>query len=326
MKIIHQIECPEKFSEFIFRNAKSCLYSPLNIKYSIAYEANSTISDLSFGIEYHEELLCVFILLLNKKPNGEYLIDGCGRPALFSIKQDLTQKEIKTIRNMVREILIDLLNKYPSSRISYYETLEDCWGLSIPGLFLLENGAIFKDYLTCIIDLSLPLATLSANVRKSYKSLINWGKNNLSLRLLNSKNIEPKDMDNFRQLHIKVAGRETRSKLTWDLTYEMIKADCAFMIDGWIDGKLVTASCYNFNQIHCYYGISASLHEHFDKPLLHASMWMAIEYAKNKGIHYFETGSQSFSGTTSATKKEIDISTFKRGFGGNIHPKLIIQK
>jgi hypothetical protein len=53
---------------------------------------------------------------------------------------------------------------------------------------------------------------------------------------------------------------------------------------------------------------------------------MAMEYAKKKGIQWFETGSQIFNGAHDATKKEIDISTFKRGFGGAIYPRIVIQK
>lgn len=325
MRIAQYSENSSEFDNFIFQNASCCLYSPLNIKYSFAYESNAHFLNLSFGVVFKGSFLCCLILYL-KEADGRQTIDGGGRPALYTQKKDLTEKERKTIRTLVRDHLSELIKQYPNSGFHYYETFGDNYELSMPGLFLLENGATPKHFLSNYIDLSLSNETLAANIRKSYKSLINWGKNNLTLRLLDCHNIVEQDIENFRQLHISVAGRETRQKLTWDLMYEMVVANEAFMIDGTLDDQLVTASFFMYNKNHCYYGVSASIRELFDKPLLHASIWMAIEYAKQKQIHWLETGNQYFESSSNVSKKEIDISLFKRGFGGAIYPKIIIEK
>ena len=325
MKTIQRFESPDKFKEFIFKNAKSPLYSPLNILYSAEYENTACFTDLSFGIKFKEELLAVFTLFLKRDIDGKEFLDGCGRPALFTIKSNLGDKEIKTIKSFVRDRLNEIFAEYSNVGIRYYETMDENGGISIPSLFLLENGAAIKHELSSEIDLKHPIVKLSSDIRKSYKSLINWGSKNLQLRVLDATTIQKDDMDKFRELHIQVAGKETRSRKTWDLMYDMIIANEAFMIDGFWEGQYVTASFFIYNKNYCYYGVSASVRELFDKPLLHAPMWKAMEYSKNKGILYFETGLQVFSGFGGVSKKEVDISTFKRGFGGDVKIKAIVE-
>ena len=49
-------------------------------------------------------------------------------------------------------------------------------------------------------------------------------------------------------------------------------------------------------------------------------MWRAIIYAKKIGCHWFDVGEQIFPNQNMnnlPTKKEIDISHFKAGFGGS---------
>ena len=326
MKIIEYYDASEKFEKFIFENARSPLYSSLNVLYSAEYENTAKFVNLSFGIQFKEELLSVFILFLKSDSFGNDFFDGCGRPALFTTKSNLDDKEIKTIKTLIRDRLNQLFIKYPNAITRYYETLEENGGLSLPSIFLLENGAKIKYELSSEIDLRQALPKLLSEVRKSYKSLINWGTKNLQLRILDYTTIQSEDICMFRELHIQVAGKETRSKKTWDLMFDMIKANEAFMIDGFWEGQYVTASFFIFNKNYCYYGVSASVRELFDKPLLHASMWKAIEFAKNKEISFFEIGSQVFTGFEGVSKKEIDISTFKRGFGGFIKMKAVLEK
>jgi len=68
---------------------------------------------------------------------------------------------------------------------------------------------------------------------------------------------------------------------------------------------------------HCFYASSASRRDLFEKPLFHALLWKAIEYAKTLGIKIFETGAQypKFM-DKKITPKEFSIAKFKSGFGG----------
>jgi hypothetical protein len=55
-------------------------------------------------------------------------------------------------------------------------------------------------------------------------------------------------------------------------------------------------------------------------PIEHLIMWEAILFHKKQGVKYFETGYQEFGKQiyNFPLKKDLDISFFKRGFGGDL--------
>jgi len=113
-------------------------------------------------------------------------------------------------------------------------------------------------------------------VRKIYTSLINWGQKNLSPQLLDDRTISPEDVESFRDLHIEVARRETRSRRTWELQYEMVCRGEAVTLPGYMKRELVSAALFLFGPKYCYYGVSAAKRELFDKPLSNHTIWAAM--------------------------------------------------
>ena len=157
--------------------------------------------------------------------------------------------------------------------------------------------------------------------------MINWGGKNLSFKLYDQQSIQKKDINSFRQLHINAAGRETRSRKTWDLQYEMVHCGEAFMFLGELENELVTAALLPCSSMYCVYGVSASNRELFEKPLSHALLWNSILHAKKIGCSFFEMGELQYprQGDPVPTQKELGITTFKNGFGGQIKTQLNVN-
>jgi lipid II:glycine glycyltransferase (peptidoglycan interpeptide bridge formation enzyme) len=179
-------------------------------------------------------------------------------------------------------------------------------------------GALVKPVYSQIIDLSSEKATKKASIRKSYGSLINWGIRELHPNVYDATTITWEHMEAFRQIHIKEAGRKTRSKMSWKRQYEMVQAGEAFVVLGNLENEIVSAGFFMTNKTNCYYLSSASRRDLFEKPLFHALMWTAILYAKKHGCRWFEVGEQLFPNHLEGqlpTKKELGISDFKAGFG-----------
>jgi hypothetical protein len=122
----------------------------------------------------------------------------------------------------------------------------------------LDKGARAVPFLRQLINISFPEDELFRQIRKSYKSLINWGKRNLSLRVIDKETITEEDIERFKRLHCHVAGRQTRSHHVWHLQYEMACHGEAFVVFGELGGELVTAGLFPFSSKYCYYGVSAS--------------------------------------------------------------------
>ena len=191
--------------------------------------------------------------------------------------------------------------------------------LSILSRHLLRKGAKLIPVLSQVIDLSQDKATLKQQIRKSYNSLINWGLRELNPKIFDSLNITWGKIDAFRQLHIREAGRETRSKKSWQRQLEMVKAGEAFVVMGFLKEQLVTAGFFLHSKTNCYYGSSASRRDMFNKPLFHSLMWKGIQHAKKIGCCWFEVGEQIYPNYPQEplhSNKELGISEFKAGFGG----------
>jgi len=146
--------------------------------------------------------------------------------------------------------------------------------------------------------------------------------------VVDKENVKWEDIDTLRQLHIKEAGRETRSEASWRLQYQMVRAGEAFVVIGNLQNQPVSAGLYLVNRTNCNYWVSASRRDLFQKPLFHALMWTAILHAKALGCRWFEMGQEvhpSFTMERAPTQKELDISRFKTGFGGETRVYLDLE-
>jgi hypothetical protein len=191
--------------------------------------------------------------------------------------------------------------------------------LSCLSKYLLRQGAKATPIFSQVIDYTKEKATEKSSIRKSYKSLINWGLRELKPRVYDESNITWEHMNIFRQLHIEQAGRETRSEASWRKQYEMVRAGEAFAVCGRINDNVVSAGLFIHGKYNCYYQVSASRRDMFQKPLFHSLMWLAILHAKKLGCRWFEIGEQLYPNhpfDKPPSKKELGISDFKAGFGG----------
>jgi FemAB family protein len=297
------------------RYFEGVMYSALNIKYSKLYSFSSKFIDLSLIVVDGNWPVLTLIMSLETQTDGVKIFNGYGRPICYIESEDYDKRALKIAFRLLKKKFDKIIEKYKPNAIFYKDYLRDS-NLSHFGRYLMDIGAKAEPYFTQILNLAQPETELKQNLRKSYKSLLNWGEQNIRLRLLDSKNIIEKDIDKFRNLHFDVAGRETRPVSTWKMQYEMLKNNEGFVIIGDLDGKLVTAAYFNYNSVRCYYGVSVSLRELFDKPISHIVLWEAIIHSKKIGCKYFETGEQLYFNQANPTKKELGISKFKRGFGG----------
>jgi len=301
----------------IYKNRKeTVLYSLLNIEYQKKYLSETDVKDLSFIVHEQGQPIVAVILSLETYADNLIKLSGFGNPICY-IELAPRVVEISILQKKVKEELENIFSDHKISLISYRDYL---WNntISYLGKYFLEKGAVGTPFYTQVIDLSLNEDQLRKGIRKSYKSLINWGNKNLKLQLLQADNITQGHIDAFRQLHIEVAERETRSKDTWDIQLEMVRSHEAFILFGKLENNLVSAGLFMYNSNTCYYGVSASKRELFEKPLFHYLMWQAILHSKNIGCRYFDAGMQLITNAENSTisSKEMGISKFKKGFGG----------
>lgn len=307
----------EYYTAFHRGQAESPLSSLLDTEYSCAYYQDSTFKDLSFIVEADGCPVSAVIAALRRFQSGKTEISGFGRPVLYIENSKCDCGILRRARKLSRREMERLLSLHQSSDVVYCDFLNHNQ-LSPVSLLLLDKGATATPYFTQVIDLSKSEVELREQIRKSYKSLINWGDRNLQMCIVDAQSITNSHIEDFRRLHIQAAGRETRSVQTWKIQHKQVLANEAFLILGYTNQELVTAAFFIYNHRCCLYGVSASNRSLFDKPMSHSILWTAILHAKKLGCQYFEMGERLYpkQGEPLPTSKELGISKFKRGFGG----------
>jgi len=172
--------------------------------------------------------------------------------------------------------------------------------LSGASKFLISKGFKATPIYEQVIPLSIPEAELKANLRKSYKSLVTKG----------NPTVNPKVwLDIVKQIHGQYGGK-LRSAKTWSIQQQMSDGGGGFCV---VDSGSY-ALVYH-NKYRAYYASGRG-------PNNHAAIWYAMLEARKRGCMYFDMGEQVFSGD----EKKVNISKFKRGFGGFTQTRLILQK
>ena len=244
------------------------------------------------------------------------------------IPATVSEKEISCFKRPV-EIFEDFDNEgqrqvvYKFFLKKFKKRLMDC-NLSI---VLSEHSRILKSFYENIknietlflgeIDLGLSSDEILKGVRKSYRSLINWGKDNLETNIYNKENITEEKFLEFKKLHFEAAGIMTRSDESWNLQLKQILNNEAFLIISYMDKIAVSSVFIMIDDVAAFYAVGASNRKLIGEgtPLAHFPLIESIFYCKELGLKRYKFGNLSFN---SKDSKVNNICKFKRGFCSDI--------
>lgn len=169
------------------------------------------------------------------------------------------------------------------------------------------------------IDLTKSEEEIFMCLRKSYKSLINWGKRNLELKIYDQTNMTDDIMCQFEDFHIQVSKRRTRSHESWMIQSKAIKEGKGYIVFCDYQGKLVSATLVLNGESECYYGVCVNDRDLMAQnlPIGHYGLYKSIIVAKEKGLQKFNFGDV----TDNADSKINAIVKYKRGFNNQLHSR-----
>jgi Acetyltransferase (GNAT) domain len=188
--------------------------------------------------------------------------------------------------------------------------------LSDLGLACLAAGGRMGVRMHAVADLSLSEKELLADVRKSAKSLLNWGRRALALRYCNVASSDREAFDAYRRLHREVAGKVTRSEHSWEVMFDTVRTGRGELTLATLDADLVGGTLVVDGIHSSYYASGAYRRSHFDRPLGHWPLMDAILRAKARGMRWFEVGEILVPGD--GTNKERAIGFFKKAFTSRV--------
>ena len=226
-------------------------------------------------------------LVIASEKDGK--ITGYGRPVVMLGSDSNLKKQMERLYDISPDITyMDFLGGNRASMASR---------------FLMQKGLVSEPYFTQIINLRKSAEELHANIRKSYKSICN------------SKEIDFSVIEVLKEVHFEMHGKSTRNKQTWRYQDKMISAGKAFVL---ADKDETCAALFYHNEHSAYYACSASR----DGGKTHPIIWKAMQILKERGCKTLELGEQNFFGH----EKNVNISRFKSGFGGDCFTRLLIKQ
>lgn len=183
--------------------------------------------------------------------------------------------------------------------------------------YLNDFGYVEDSSICQIIDCTISQEKMWSNVRKSYRPLISRASKNYEIEIVDTENYCFEKCEEYRKLHFKAAGRQTRSMNSFYLMYEIIKEGNAFIVmvkPKECETVVATHFFYCLN-IYCLYASSAVDPDlPSEAGVGHLALWRGIEKAKKVRCHYIDLGQLRID--SEPTEKEMNIALFKKGFGG----------
>ena len=177
---------------------------------------------------------------------------------------------------------------------------------------------------TNIIELSGSEEEIFANIRKGHKADIKAAKKKyFRVDIFDKRNISREIFEIYRNLHFIDAGRKTRPDESWDNMHDFIKDGKSALALVKSEKEYIAGALVIIYKDKAYYG-SGATHPGFSKErgVGHLLQWEVVKHLKAVGVKYYEIGWNFYSVISQnvISDKEVNISKFKAGFGGDSYP------
>lgn len=192
----------------------------------------------------------------------------------------------------------------------------------------LRLGFFDVPYLTQVIDLRPPLATLWSAVRKGHRADINVARRRCRSVVWDRTTVTSGKFRQYQELHAKDVGHVARSQRTFDLMEGWVQTGDAALVEVECDGTPAAFALLLLYKGGAFYGSGCKDPDRAELPSGHLAQWASIEWLKANGYVHYDLGPQQFGPQwfAPATAKDVAIAAFKRGFGGVTVPLVTAER
>lgn len=188
--------------------------------------------------------------------------------------------------------------------------------------YLLRYGFSDTSLTTQLLDLSPSLDTIFRGMAEGHRRNIRRGEQSLECVAYAQGSVTKKDFDHYVEIHDKAAGRRTRPLSSFELQYRWIEEGKGVLFGARLDEHFVGFLYLDIYKNGAYFGSSCNDPEQSSISISHVLHWQAIQWLRERGYKCYELGWQQYGAQHHdfPSKKDTDISLFKRGFGGQPVP------
>ena len=319
VKILLASDTASIFKSFIEKvNYASHDYFPAWQNYQIAESEKECSAHCNVSLFFlsRSKIVCYLPLNLWLDKSNNIHLDSNFRSVLPPIFiSEVSEAERKNFQKKIFTCLCEFLSKYVVKPVLFE------FPLRVPDQFdywyvlTLERSAETFVQNEIVVELKQEIKLIKSNFRRSYKSLINR-KGTLSVQVEQACSLA--QWSDFHNLHQFVSGKKTRSDATWNLQYEMVKSNEAFLVQiRQADAKLLGGAFFRYSRDEAIYGSGVYDRQYLHLGLGHIAQWAAIQHLKFLGVTYHRLGLKAKPGDS---EKILNISKFKQGFSNKISP------
>jgi len=295
------------------------------LEYTLEYRPELRPQSYSFMVtsEGRVMAICPLILETRTTPEGsvrEFSFGGGPGPGP-ALANGLSERLRKEVLKVVCDEVDAQAHRTAVARVSFRASppAPAFWhdGLSQPDP-LLRFGFLDIPLATRVIDLSQSEDKLLNQMRKGHRYDVKRSQQLLQAAVYDATNIMPAVFDQYRLLHHRVAGRVTRPQMTFEMMRDWIGSSMAILVVVRRDGATVGCALMSVYKDGAYYSSGCEDPDCSNLPVGHALQWAAMRWMKEHGIAHYEIGIQLYGMRPHSmpSEKELNISLFKRGFGG----------
>lgn len=309
-----------RWREFVAREGASWRYEGSHLEYYRSAFGKNLVDDRSFAVLSEGAVAAIAPLFLIERDgvrtfslNGDFLPAPYVTPGMGKHQYGSVQKAVYAEVDRQAAVCGAQAVRFRTDALCRTDSFN----------VLRKFGYIDCSSVTSVLDLSLPLDGLKADLRKSYKAIINKGRRSYSLEVVDHAAADAALFDDYRQLHFKAAGRRTRPDKSYAMQRASVAGDKAVLFGLKSGGATVACAYFLHHGGTAFYGSYADDPDFSGPvPVGHVLLWEAIRYYHGRGFSRVELGMQQFTPQLFETPSEkgVNISLYKRGFGGDLVP------
>ncbi len=306
------------------------------LEYTLNFRPQLNTINLSFWVYSEKRPVAIVpltkeIVLKGKNTVKEFSFGGAVGAAIpaLALADGLNPEEREKISDYVFTTIDDLAKKENIVRARFCSSplapISRAGG--IQRIFFQKYGYLDVSLETLLVDLRLSKDQLWGRMRRNHHRNIKKGEK-YKISFYTSKNVTTEIFEEYKTLHTKAAGRQTRPDRTFELMHEWLKENLAFLVAVQKDNKNIAFEYFSVYKNSVYASSAANDPEYETQPIRHALEWEAILWMKEKGYDFYEMDIQ-YRGQLPhdlPDTKLMSISHFKKGFGGFSVPQYLGEK
>lgn len=290
----------------------------------VAHAGGSVLTQRSFLVSHGGNCIAICPLFLHKL-GGANELGGGWHGMVPALSPHITRFEREKTLKFIFEEIDRIAQESSAWRVTLRSPVLNASYLdnSERSNILMKYGYLDASLNTQLIRLERTLEALRRDVRHGHSADITRGTKALSFIICEKGSCTDDMYESYVALHERVAGYKKGERTAYfKVMRDILNDGNAFLAGASYKGHVVGFAYFIVYKSNVYFASSCNDPKYETFPITHFLQWESMKYMQAKHYRWYELGLQQYGPTLAEvpSEKEINISRFKRGFGGQTLP------